>query len=440
MKRQRLEDVTLHIDFMSIGLFLFLLTAFYYHIMVSFSFGTLLLIGCSFLVLCFICLPRLPQMFTGTSFRMLFWIAVVGVICINNGYLQHQYLIYFFSMPLAILVAYSLQYHTQWHTPLIKVLQIFIISHLIFGWLFWLMPGLYTEKIVPLFPFESRGELIKWSNQHVLMGLTAHYSASGVFCAYGVIYYAASWMSKERKDQDLTMLLLMSISLVMTQKRGPLLFAMATVVLTYFLANQVSFDVVMKFGLMGIAAVVFLLLAIKFLPDMQRVFDRFSDDGDITSGRSDLFAYAWELFRNHKLFGIGWGQYRFLPGSNGLPVHNIYLQILAETGIVGSFFIFFGFGSSMISTVHNIQDVKKKSTNNHQQCVPFPLLLSAAIQIYFLLYGLTGNPIYDMMGMYPYFLAVSLNESLVAEKRRNSVVNNRRLEHENRHSNIRRNQ
>lgn len=440
MRQQGLADVTIRIDYSFVGLFLFLLTAFYYHIMVSFSFGTLALIGCSGLVLCLICLPRLSQMFTASSYRMLFWIAVVGVICINNAYLEHQYLVYFFSLPLAILLAYSLQYNTDWHSALLKAFRVLLLSHLIFGWLFWLLPGLYVSKIVPLFPADSRGELIKWSNQHVLMGLTAHYSGSGVLCAYSVIYYAASWLSKERKEQDLTMLLLTAISLMLTQKRGPLLFAVATVVALYFLANRVSFDVMMKFGMISAAALIFLLLAIQFLPDLQRVIDRFLEDGDVASGRGELYAYALELFKTHKLLGVGWGQYRFMPGSMGLPVHNIYLQILAETGIIGSFFIYSGLLSSIIATIKNILSVKKNAPNGNQQCVPFALLFSAAMQIYFLLYGITGNPIYDMMGMYPYFLAIAVNESLMVETRNNTAANNRRTENENRHTYLRKNQ
>lgn len=439
MRQQGLADVTIRIDLTFWGLFLFLLTAFYYHIMVSFSIGTLVLIGCSGLVLCFLCLPRLPQMFTASSFRMLFWIVVVGVVCINNGFLENEYWVYFLSLPLSILLSYSLQYSTDWHSAMLKAFRVLLLSHLIFGWVFWLLPDMYASKIIPLFPPDSRSYMMLWNSQHVLMGLTSHYSASGVFCAYGVIYYAASWLSSERKDRDLTMLLLMVVSLMMTQKRGPLLFAVGTVVALYFLANRVSFEVMMKFGLIAAAALIFLVLAMIFLPDMQRVIDRFFEDGDVTNGRADLFAYALELFNEHKLLGIGWGQYRFMPGSMGLPVHNIYLQILAETGIIGSFFIYSGLFSTMIATVRNILTVKKNAPIQQKQSVSFPLLFSAAVQIYFLLYGLTGNPIYDMMGMYPYFLAIAVNESLMMEAKNNTAASNRRTENEHRHTHLRKN-
>lgn len=439
MRRQSLADVSLGFDIKSLGMFLFLLPVFYYHIMVSFSFGTLLLIGCSFLVLCIFTLPQLQLIAMGTSYRMLFWILVVILTCINNGYLEHQYLVYFFSLPLAIITAYSLQYDTQWHQPLLKTLNMFIVLNCIIAWLLWLLPGFYVSKIVPLFPVSVRGTLIRSSNQHILMGLADHYSTSGMLFALSLIFYAASWFSKERKEQDLVMILIMGISLMMTQKRGPLLFAAATIIFLYFLSSGMSVEKLMQFGMIGAAALIFFFLAVRFLPDLQRVLDRFTDDGDVTSGRSELYAYAWELFQENKLLGVGWGQYRFLPGSDGLQVHNIYLQILAETGLVGFFSFLIGFSTSLVSTIKKILVYRKNPANTAAPRVPRILMVSAAIQINFVLYGLTGNPIYDMQCMYPYFLAVAINESLSVQERNHMTERNRSTKNGNRYSYLRKN-
>lgn len=58
---------------------------------------------------------------------------------------------------------------------------------------------------------------------------------------------------------------------------------------------------------------------------------------------------AWSMFKEHPFFGLGWNQYslemdKYAP-EKGLPlqtVHNIYLLVLAETGIFG-FLAFSGF-------------------------------------------------------------------------------------------------
>lgn len=59
------------------------------------------------------------------------------------------------------------------------------------------------------------------------------------------------------------------------------------------------------------------------------------------NGRLDLWQIGWSLFKESPLFGIGWGRlasYEFLkadvlPTTPANHVHNIVLQLLAETGI-----------------------------------------------------------------------------------------------------------
>src|SRR5262249_33742002 len=88
------------------------------------------------------------------------------------------------------------------------------------------------------------------------------------------------------------------------------------------------------------------LLSIR--PD---ALSRITDLGGGSSGRSDLWTVAWHVFTSHPLFGIGVGnftvveaKYTLRPGSisriqylTSVPhlVHNTYLQLLAESGIIG---------------------------------------------------------------------------------------------------------
>ncbi len=78
---------------------------------------------------------------------------------------------------------------------------------------------------------------------------------------------------------------------------------------------------------------------------------RITDLGGGTSGRSDLWHVAWEIFTGHPLVGVGIGNfqviephYALLPGGiariqyiaeTPQLVHNTYLQLLTETGVIG---------------------------------------------------------------------------------------------------------
>ncbi|MEG2173680.1 MAG: O-antigen ligase family protein, partial [Desulfovibrionaceae bacterium] len=66
-------------------------------------------------------------------------------------------------------------------------------------------------------------------------------------------------------------------------------------------------------------------------------------------GRWDLWKFGWEVFCSKPWFGAGFGEYNrafralgFVPTLDEITIshpHNIYLQFLCESGIVGTFFI-----------------------------------------------------------------------------------------------------
>jgi O-antigen ligase len=78
---------------------------------------------------------------------------------------------------------------------------------------------------------------------------------------------------------------------------------------------------------------------------------RITDISGGTSGRSDLWRVAWEVFKSHPVVGVGVGNFQVVenhyvlrPGAinriqyiTDVPylVHNTYLQFLAETGVIG---------------------------------------------------------------------------------------------------------
>jgi O-antigen ligase len=65
--------------------------------------------------------------------------------------------------------------------------------------------------------------------------------------------------------------------------------------------------------------------------------------GSSAISRLMLWSTAWDYFVRFPVFGVGWGNFTHLYGSDlssffqpdALAVHNIYLQLLAETGLVG---------------------------------------------------------------------------------------------------------
>ena len=101
-------------------------------------------------------------------------------------------------------------------------------------------------------------------------------------------------------------------------------------------------------GAVGFVLILVLMPWLKQIPVLHRyvwTVEWMLKGYDITSGRTELYALAWNAFLENPLFGLGWDKfYSVIPasfqelhGQNLVEdVHNIYLQFLCETGIVGT--------------------------------------------------------------------------------------------------------
>ena len=113
------------------------------------------------------------------------------------------------------------------------------------------------------------------------------------------------------------------------------------------------------------------------------------------------------MFGRHSLVGIGWGQY-VNQGGWFWNIHNIYIQLLVETGIIG-FIIYCGwFLFHLVRTwsMYSKMRVNPEDYMNKDYCL---MNFSLAMQIFFLLYGFTGNPLYDREMFVPYFIACAIS-------------------------------
>lgn len=84
--------------------------------------------------------------------------------------------------------------------------------------------------------------------------------------------------------------------------------------------------------------------AIFWEPVQTRIYGAERLEVKSTTERLNYFGEAWQLIKNHPLTGVGLGNYTLaihndinpdLESWNYQPVHNIYLLILAELGIIG---------------------------------------------------------------------------------------------------------
>lgn len=137
---------------------------------------------------------------------------------------------------------------------------------------------------------------------------------------------------------------LVTVGFLATQSRGGLLALIAATVVALMIAPRY------RRRILGLGAIVCVAVGV-LLATQPGALSRITDVGGGSSGRGDLWRVALAVFHDHPLSGVGAGNFEAVeahfvlrPGAISriqylvdVPhlVHNTYLQLLAETGVVG---------------------------------------------------------------------------------------------------------
>ncbi len=275
----------------------------------------------------------------------------------------------------------------------------------------YLFPTAYRLVIYPLFS-ESTQSSLNWQAGFgtFFPGFTSQVGYTSFFLsmAFGALYcFRKSVYSR----WFVPIAIILVFGMLLTGKRGPILFLLTSLLLIYFYEGRGRdrFIRVFQIALIIIAAYFALYLLATFTdnPSIGRIFDSVQEwvfTRDIEdAGRDQLRNQAWSYFNDHVLFGIGWANFKNLFVLRSTHVHNIYVQLLCETGIVG-FVIFVVFFVN--NNVRTLRKIKLSEQDSYEYSW---LMLSLFMQIYFLLYGISGNPLYDVEETILYFFAVGIS-------------------------------
>lgn len=188
-------------------------------------------------------------------------------------------------------------------------------------------------------------------------------------------------------------------------RRGELLAALAMCCIFFVALGRGKHKVYRLLILVGMAAgavaLVFLCLPllrqVDFLRRYVTTLDNLLAGKDISAGRFDLYALAIEQFLRHPLFGIGWGRFadlvtpvfKELHGDTVADVHNIYLQFLCETGIVGAILLVTPMAYIYIQTFRQTARIRPLRGSSREIDLAIRLNgVSLALQSFFLTLGM----------------------------------------------------
>lgn len=264
----------------------------------------------------------------------------------------------------------------------------------------YFLPQVYDRAVFPLFTGIRRLDIIRQYYRHrMYTGFSSEASISAQFMILGLasLYCLAPTLGRGGRRLALLLALALTAGIILTGKRSSLLFTVSALLFTLIVATprrrRLSrvLALALVLALMG-TALYFLLPRILALSSSRnavvRLIEGFTVEEDVSNGRFAIWALAWDAFLSQPLLGVGWDWYR---EHYGMGAHNIYLQLLCECGLLG--------GPPVIAALlvffrQSLRRLRRDLAWGDGQDLALSKFCVFS-QSYLLLYGFTGNPLYN---------------------------------------------
>lgn len=284
------------------------------------------------------------------------------------------------------IIALILKKKNGWEKTFLKPIIICTLIHSIFI----ILHAIFPEFILQIDKWilnDTIFEVIKMgTNNNYYSGITAGPASAGLFATILIGLTASSLICKKKiQYKDIVFLIIGFIALLLSQKRSFVIASIVAVIVIVFLVNRVEKRIRINKKTIGvfIAIVCAIAVIVLLIPQTRNIVNRFFNNNRILSGRDNFYRDMIQWFIQNTLIGIGIGTTQTVFGCGG---HNIYIQMLAECGILGGI-IYFIYLFKIILT--NINIVLR------DKIIDKEIIFSTFMHIVLIIYGLTGNPIYD---------------------------------------------
>lgn len=226
--------------------------------------------------------------------------------------------------------------HIQYHN-ILRAISWSGVVIAISSWIYYIAGVLSVDFVFSGNGIVEMGLMIDRSSPRFIGTASADPNITAMFLSFPLIFYAV------RKEKYITQLLLF-LALILTFSRGAYIAILATLI-AYFIFN-IRPVVSKRFIARSIVLVIAMLATLNFASSALNLnitsiaeerFDNVSSDGG--SGRIDLWGKALNTFENNPILGIGANSslsYNTDYGDSAHYIHNSYLEILSELGLIGA--------------------------------------------------------------------------------------------------------
>lgn len=341
--------------------------------------------------------------------NMIATIPFLGLLLVHNFLFSYTSTLFEYIVLLGFVYFYEKQYPTKALLKMILYVSMFVSLTSLFGLFFkdaylGIISKLYSQSVVDWIMYR-----IKYYGYNP--GITVQVSFLAGFgvlgCAIAVIF-SLYHENKNGKIMTLLMIAIPLFAVIFSSKRSHLVFL--CIALLIAVMNTVETGkkgrIFLRILLIAFVLVGLLIVAMPYLGEnnsVVRIIQSISDikgNEDITSNRSYIYGRAFDMVQGKELFGVGLGNFKLNSGIS-TDVHNAYIQIYVEMGILGLLTFSIMALSLLIITFDKIKIMKLRSDKTEESMF---LCFSLFYQIFFLLYSLTGNTLTDCFYFYLYII------------------------------------
>lgn len=328
------------------------------------------------------------------------WLATLAVVLISmlRTGVDQFYLMFYVAMILMLLFADE---NMTWMSFVMNMAIVMGGINAAFTIIQVVAGDFYLTRLYPLLQYNSTFDASRYMRFGIYSGLTYQTAVNALYLSIGIgATFCSLLYEKKGKAWKIALIAIFAICIMLSAKRGHILFtAIGLLIIAYFSGSRGK----RMRNILIAACVIFAVFVItySFVPAVSYFFDRISDTGgDVTNGRLILYQSAIKEFVNNPLMGIGWEHFRVVY-SKYTDVHNIYLQLLCETGVVGTCVFITAFIGNLLIAIKKVNYMAQNMINSKEK---YLILFGLFCQVFFLMYGFTGNPLYDYYVLAIYFL------------------------------------
>ena len=323
----------------------------------------------------------------------------------------------------ALIVAYMIAVYTENYMKILKLIVFFSFVHVVVTLYFYLNPSGYQGMYKFWDEWPAGTESGKYGYK---AGIAEHYSRNALYALFATVSTFSIYILKIDKRSAsrilknkfwLVLLVVAAFALMLTQKRAHTVFGVLALLVGYYYSKSYEIKArsvrILKILMLILAAGIAVKVMSQYSGMVRELLVRIrligQDKSSVT--RDQMSDLAVRLFWTAPILGIGWGGYGYhykkvFESTFTLDVHNVYIQMLCENGILG-FGIFIA--TFVYSIYLGIKAIKLNTLSNNERIV---ITYALIIQVFVALYNITGNAIYDSTFCH-YMIVLGMTQGLL---------------------------